>query len=165
MGNCAGGVTPWGTVLTCEENYSNFVGEAIYDEKGKRTIRQVDGYLSWDKHISLPPEHYGWVVEVELTTGRAKKHTALGRFAHECATCILAEDGRTVVYSGDDAENEHVYKFIASKPGSLEQGELYVADTENGRWLPLNWKTNSALNKKFKSPLDCLIRTREPQRL
>jgi secreted PhoX family phosphatase len=60
----------------------------------------VDGYLSWEKYVHLPPEHYGWVVEVELQTGKAKKLTALGRFAHECATCIVAADGRTVVYTG-----------------------------------------------------------------
>lgn len=164
FGNCAGGITPWGTVLTCEENYMNFVGEAVFKD-GKRSIRPVDGYLSWDKHISLPPEHYGWVVEVELKTGKAKKLTSIGRFAHECATCIVAADGRTVVYSGDDAEDEHLYKFIASKPGSLEHGELFVADTVNGRWLSLSLKNNQALRKAFKTPTECLIRTREAAKI
>ncbi len=165
FGNCAGGITPWGTVLTCEENYMNFVGEAEFDNQGRRTIKQVDGYLSWDKHIQLPPEHYGWVVEVELKTAKAKKLTALGRFAHECATCIVAADGRTVVYSGDDAMDEHLYKFISSKPGSLDQGELYVADTINGRWLSLSHKNVPILKKTFKTPQDCLVRTREAAKL
>lgn len=164
FGNCAGGITPWGTVLTCEENYMNFVGEAVY-RNGKREIETIDGYLSWEKAVHLPPEHYGWVVEVEVQTGKAKKLTSLGRFAHECATCIQATDGRTVVYTGDDTEDEHLYKFISSRPGSLEQGELFVADTENGRWLPLNWKNNGKLRTTFKTPLDCLIRTREAAKL
>jgi secreted PhoX family phosphatase len=164
FGNCAGGITPWGTILTCEENYMNFVGEALY-ANGKRTIKPVDGYLSWDKFVSLPPEHYGWVVEVDLKTGKAKKHTSIGRFAHECATCIVASDGRTVVYSGDDAEDEHIYKFISAKPGSLENGELFVADTENGRWLSLSLKNSAILRKHFKTQNECLIRTREAAKL
>ena len=164
FGNCAGGITPWGNVLTCEENYMNFVGEAVFT-KGVRSIKPVDGYLSWDKFVQLPPEHYGWVVEVEPKTGKAKKLTALGRFAHECATCIVASDDRTVVYSGDDADDEHLYKFISSKPGSLEQGELFVADTVNGRWLSLSLKKNEVLRKNFRSPTDCLIRTREAAKL
>lgn len=164
FGNCAGGITPWSTVLSCEENYMNFVGEAVFTN-GKRSIKPADGYLSWDKHIQLPPEHYGWVVEVEPKTGKAKKLTSLGRFAHECATCIVAGDGRTVVYMGDDADDEFIYKFISAKPGSLEQGELFVADTVNGRWLSLSLKGNELLRKNFKTATDCLVRTREAARI
>ncbi len=164
LANCAGGVTPWGTILTCEENYDNFVGEAVYKD-GKREIVDGDGYLSWTKHVKLPPEHYGWVVEVNLKTGQAKKLTALGRFAHEGATTTLASDGRVVVYSGDDSENEHLYKFIAREPGSLEQGELYVADIKNGRWLPLSRAKDERLKRAFSDHTDMMIRAREAAKI
>ncbi len=164
MGNCAGGVTPWGTVLTCEENYENFVGEAIYKD-GKRTLVDGDDYLSWTKGVKLPPEHYGWVVEVNLKSGKAKKLCALGRFAHECATCSVAPDGRVVVYSGDDAQDEHLYKFISRRKGSLEEGELYVADIKRGRWLPLNRREDERLKKAFTDHTDMMIRAREAAKI
>ncbi len=164
LANCAGGVTPWGTVLTCEENYDNFVGEAVFTN-GQRTVQEMDGYLSWMKGVKLPPEHYGWVVEVDLKSGAAKKLCALGRFAHECATTTVAADGRTVVYSGDDHENEHIYKFIARKPGSLEQGELFVADIKNGRWLPISRAKDERLKKAFMDHTEMLIRTREAAKI
>ncbi|MGE0525978.1 MAG: PhoX family phosphatase [Bdellovibrionales bacterium] len=162
--NCAGGMTPWGTVLTCEENYHYFVGEVEYSD-GRRRHKEVPNYLSWGNLVDLPPEHYGWVVEVDLRTAKAKKLTALGRFSHECATTILASDGRVVVYSGDDAEQEHLYKFISAKPGSLERGSLYVADLAKGRWLPLNQAKDPRLKKVFKDQTDLLIRTREAAKI
>lgn len=166
LGNCAGGVTPWKTVLTCEENYFHFYGEVSF-EGGKRQVKdgESDGHLYWSKFYPQPPEHYGWVVEVDPRSGQAKKLTALGRFAHECATTTLAADGRCVVYMGDDAANEHVYKFISAKPGSLEKGELFVADTVKGKWLPLSRERDPRLKKAFKSHTELLIRTREAAKI
>lgn len=164
LANCAGGVTPWGSILTCEENYQNFVGDVAF-ENGKRRLFNGDEYLSWMGLWDVPPEHYGWVVEVDLKTGKAKKLTALGRFSHESATCIQAADGRTVVYSGDDCDQEHLYKFISKKPGSLEQGDLYVADLESGRWLPLDRKKDPRLQKNFEDHTELLIRTREAAKI
>lgn len=161
--NCAGGVTPWGTVLTCEENYDNFVGEAVFKD-GRRTIEDGDDYLMW-KGLRLPPEHYGWVVEVNLKTGQAKKLCNLGRYAHECATCKPLSDGRVVVYSGDDADNEHIYKFISRKPNSLEEGDLFVADIKNGRWLPLNRREDPRLKNAFSDHTELMIRAREAAKI
>ncbi len=31
LANCSGGVTPWRSILTCEENYDMFYGELKYD--------------------------------------------------------------------------------------------------------------------------------------
>ncbi|MBX3021567.1 MAG: DUF839 domain-containing protein [Bdellovibrionales bacterium] len=164
MGGCAGGVTPWGTILSCEENYHNFVGEVEF-LNGKRTHVPAKPYLSWAKGPPLPPEHYGWVVEVDPRTGRAKKLTALGRFAHESATCIQAADGRTVVYSGDDSDQEHLYKFISAKPGSLEKGELFVADIPAGRWRSLAREKDLRLKAFFKNQTELLVRTREAAKM
>ena len=110
MDNCAGGVTPWGTILTCEENYHGYYGE--WNSKGKKI---KSGYWRWDDVYDLSPWHYGWVVEVDIRTGAAMKLTALGRFAHEGATPCLADDGRVVVYMGDDGNDQFIYKFISKK--------------------------------------------------
>lgn len=163
LANCAGGVTPWGTYLTCEENYDMFYGEM--QRHGKRRVHVTKESFNWYHHFPRPPEHYGWVVEIHPFTGEAKKLTALGRFAHESATVITARDGRAVVYSGDDANNEHLYKFIAEKPGSLETGTLYVADTVSGRWLPLSWAKQKILREHFKDQTEVLVRAREAARL
>jgi secreted PhoX family phosphatase len=164
MANCAGGVTPWGTVLSCEENYQDYYGEVTFKD-GKREKTKPSRYsLGWERYYDRPPEHYGWVVEVELRTGKAKKLCALGRFAHEGATVRLAADGRPVAYMGDDANDECLYKFISDKKGSLEKGTLYVADTERGEWVPLTLD-NPKLKGKFKDQTELLIRTREAARL
>ncbi len=165
MANCAGGVTPWGTVLTCEENYDTFWGEARFDSLGKRHVDYTVAEWGWYKFEGRPPEHYGWVVEVDLSTGKAVKHTGIGRYAHECATTVISKSGELVVYSGDDAEDEHLYKFISDSPTSLKSGRLYVASLEQGRWLPLDRNADSKLKAKFQSQLDLLIRTREAAKI
>lgn len=158
LANCGGGKTPWGTILSCEENYDNFVGER--DGTGKRVPAHPKDDLQWWKHYDLPPEHYGWVVEVNPTNGAAKKLTALGRFAHEAAAVRAAKDGRAVVYSGDDRAGGCLYKFIASQPGSLETGKLFVAELEKGVWQPLD-HSRDELRTEFSDPLDVLIRARD----
>lgn len=159
---CAGGVTPWGNVLSCEENYQDFFGDNVY-VNGEKKFEQ--GWVGWNEFYNHPPEHYGWVLEVNPFTGDAKKLTALGRYSHESATVAVAADGRCVVYSGDDKADECIYKFIASKPGSLEEGELFVADIDKGQWISLDWNKNELLKKTFVSPTETLIRTRDAAHL
>ncbi len=161
--NCSGGITPWNTFITCEENYDSYFGETEYDENNVATKRS--SIYGWERFYDYPPEHYGWVVEVDPKTGSAQKHIALGRFAHECCTLYELEDKRVVAYTGDDANDEHLYKFVSSKPGSLKEGTLYVADTENGIWLPLDWETQEVLKTRFKNQTEVLIRAREAAKL
>lgn len=158
LGNCAGGVTPWGTILTCEENYDLFYGERDFTSR-QRKVNRSD--YAWYRYFDYPPEHYGWVVEVDPRTGEARKHVALGRCAHECATVKALPDGRVVVYTGDDANNQCLYKFIASAPGSLSEGTLYVANTEQGRWISLKYEDQPVLQEHFKNQTEVLIRLRE----
>lgn len=160
LGNCSGGVTPWGTVLTCEENYDNYYGETVY-VKG-RPQRQYTGNddLGWHTVVDRPPEHYGWVVEVNPFTGAARKLVALGRFAHESATVAVATDGRCVVYSGDDMKFGCLYKFIAARPGTLTEGTLYVANMEAKQWEALTL-ARPELRDRFADTTEMLIRTRE----
>jgi len=164
LANCSGGITPWKTFLTCEENYDGFYGETIYDENNNPS-HKPSKYYGWEKFYDYPPEHYGWVVEVNPKTGEAQKHIALGRFAHECCTLFHLPDDRVVAYSGDDANDEYLYKFISSKPNSLKEGTLYVADTVNGKWLSLDWETQPILKEKFKDQTEVLIRAREASKL
>lgn len=154
--NCAGGTTPWGTFLTCEENYQDYYGEVSMEGKWSAPS---DGW-GWHELERRPPQHYGWVVEIDPKSGKGKKHISLGRFSHEGATVVLAKDGRTVVYMGDDAESQCLYKFVSAKKGSLDFGTLYVADTKRGEWLILDREKNASLKSQFKSQLDVMIHTR-----
>lgn len=165
--NCAMGVTPWGTYLTCEENFHGYFGgpkEAAKDmTPAQRRYGTVPGsqwveYWRFDERFDLSrhpnePHRFGWVVEIDPFDPSAKpvKRTALGRKRQESATCTLAKDGRVVVYMGDDARFEYIYKFVSQRKVSarggsaansrlLDEGTLYVARFDadgRGRWLEL----------------------------
>ena len=168
LNNCAGGVTPWGTILTGEENIQNYfrgkIDEAAAPEAAKHLQRYgIAGrgrYMSWglyDPRFDLTrepnePNRFGWIVEIDPYDPASApiKHTALGRFAHEGATVILAKDGRPIAYMGDDRVFEYLYKFVAAgrydpaNPAGatslLDTGTLYVAklnDDGTGEWLPM----------------------------
>ena len=163
LNNCASGITPWGTYLTCEENLIfYFKGPEQPDAHQARWgLRKGDpaGYR-WPEHdprfdASLHPNkanRFGWVVEIEPHNPQHTpvKRIALGRAAHEGATVTTMRDGRAVVYMGEDARFEYIYKFIsrdAIRPGGaaanadlLDHGTLYAARFDaDGRshWLPL----------------------------
>jgi secreted PhoX family phosphatase len=159
MGNCAGGKTPWGTFLTCEENYDMFWGDK--DRKGEKT----ESWVGWEKIYPRDPKHYGWVVEVEPKTGKAKKLISLGRCAHECAAVTFAKNGKAVAYTGDDHNFEHLYKFVSDSSNSLEKGKLYVASLEKGQWLSLDINDQPILKEKFKDQTEIQIYAREAAKL
>jgi uncharacterized protein len=163
--NCAGGTTPWGTMLTAEENFQNyFSGDAGKGpEAAARKRYGISGkgrYADWGRYFDRfnldkepnEPNRFGWIVEIDPydPNHTSVKRTALGRCAHECATHAVSHDGRVAIYSGDDARMEFVYKFVTEKPYDpknreanrdlLDRGTLYAARFEaNGkmRWLPL----------------------------
>lgn len=161
VNNCAMGYTPWGTYLTCEENFNGyFKGPNNPTPDQKRYGFTETGFgFRWHEHdvrfdlMQHPNEgnRFGWVVEIDpWNPERAPvKRTALGRFKHEGATVTLAKDGRVVVYMGDDERFEYIYKFVSRDryvPGKsdtttlLDHGTLYVAhfaEDGSGRWLPL----------------------------
>ncbi len=161
LGNCAGGVTPWGNVLSCEEGYIEYYGDRDY-ALGGMPLGRADHtcIFGWETVCDYAPEHYGWTVEINPRTGEAKKLVALGRFGKESATVVQARDGRCVVYSGDDDIDRCLYKFIASRPGSLEVGTLHVANVETGKWIPLTRDSHPMLKKVFKDETDLLVRAR-----
>ncbi|MDC6166653.1 PhoX family protein [Paucibacter sp. XJ19-41] len=164
LNNCASGITPWGTYLTCEENFINyFKGPDAPDAHQRRWgLRKGDpaGYR-WHEHderfdaVKHPhePNRFGWVVEIDPFNPSSVpvKRTALGRAAHEGATVAVTQDGRAVVYMGEDARFEYIYKFVSRdkiRPGGLaansellDHGTLYVARFDadgTGRWLALS---------------------------
>jgi len=163
LNNCASGITPWGTVLTCEENfvvYFKAPGEPDAHQRRWGLRRGEGGGYRWHEHDERfdaarhpnEPNRFGWVVEIDpVDPGSTPvKRTALGRAAHEGATVALTRDGRAVVYMGEDAAFEYVYKFVsrdrvrpggfAANAGLLDQGTLHVARFDangRGRWLPV----------------------------
>ena len=160
LSNCAGGTTPWGSVLTCEENYDNFYGER---EHGSQSRSKSDS--GWELFYDNPPEHYGWVVEINPKSGSAKKLVSLGRFQHECATVTTSKQKQTVCYSGDDKAGEFLYKFISKDISSLETGTLYVANTKKGQWIPIDLELSPVLKKHFKTTTEALTHCRKTSRI
>ena len=173
LANCSGGVTPWNTVLSCEENFQDYYGKSTPEEAPgeNETIAGSTRWLS-DPDTAQPPEHYGWVVEVDPFDKESKprKHTWLGRGIHENVSIRVSESGKVVAYTGHDAKDECIYKFISSgtyDPADreanfelLSDGMLYVADFANGKWVALDYENNPIFSDNgFASQADVLVRT------
>jgi secreted PhoX family phosphatase len=158
LNNCAGGVTPWGTILSGEENFNQYWANAglVTDETvkaraaryGVSTGETGRKWERFDKRFDMLKEpnevnRFGYVIELDPydPDSTPVKHTALGRFKHECANIRVARDGRVVAYSGDDERFEYLYKFVSKnkmRKGHsrtarrynmtlLDEGTLYVA--------------------------------------
>jgi len=161
LNNCASGMTPWGTYLSGEENWTFYFngGNSLTPDQQRWGLRKT-GFYPWastDERFDAskhPNEfhRFGWVVEIDPMDpiGAPVKRTALGRAAHEGAWVAVTQDQRAVVYSGEDARFEYIYKFVSRDkiaPGGakangslLDHGTLYVARFDadgTGRWLPL----------------------------
>lgn len=204
LNNCAHGFTPWGTYLTCEENWARcFVNRETHTrEQSRYGVSKENGRYYWETATPSADEYarfdvtpqgesahddyrneantYGWIVEIDPFNPESmpKKHTALGRFAHEGIVFAPAEEGKPLVaYSGDDARFEYIYKFVSALPyhrasaGShlLERGTLYVArfnDDGTGEWLPLDINAPEftarvvAAGEYFSDQGDVLLNTR-----
>jgi secreted PhoX family phosphatase len=192
--NCANGYTPWGTYLTCEENYLNVLSRATGDD-ASRTAKEIvalkryglpagrkspyqwdtagsaDLFVRWNSAVTgaSAAEDYrnvfntfGWVVEIDPFAPESMpvKRSALGRFNHEGAWPAPAVAGQPIVmYMGDDARNEYIYKFVSKALWSesdvngglaagakyLDEGTLYVAKFNadgSGQWLELSYGKN-----------------------
>ncbi|CAM3902099.1 PhoX family protein [Vibrio aquimaris] len=149
--NCANGQTPWGTYLTCEENFDGYFGSVkkveLSDDHKRYGISAQQSEWQWHNtderfDVSLnpnEPHRFGWIVEIDPhdPTSTPLKRTALGRFKHENAVVVVNDDGHVVVYMGDDERGEHLYKFVSKNKyqqgnnkhnrNLLEEGTLYVA--------------------------------------
>ena len=188
LNNCASGITPWGTYLTCEENFIfYFKGPDEPNAHERRWgLRKGDpvGYR-WHEHDERfdatkhpnEPNRFGWVVEIDPfdPSHTPVKRTALGRAAHEGATVATTQDGRAVVYMGEDARFEYIYKFVSRdriRPGGLranaellDHGTLYVARfgaDGKGLWVPLvHGLEGLTATNGFADAGEVLIKTRQ----
>ncbi|MCB9060777.1 MAG: DUF839 domain-containing protein [Halobacteriovoraceae bacterium] len=165
--NCGGGVTPWNTILTCEENYHDFYGEIDFSKRkeGIKIQEKEKWAFNWDDVYDESPLNYGWVVEVNPFDGKTQKHMALGRFGHESATVVEAKNGNVVVYMGDDKVDQCIYKFISHNKNDLSEGTLYVANLKKGKWIPLEYKEHKSLQKQFSDQREILTFTRQASAL
>jgi secreted PhoX family phosphatase len=200
LNNCAGGLTPWGTVLSGEENFNGYFDHrppadaidadlaASYDRYGisgsGRGWSEVDPRFDLTAEPHEPFRH-GWIVELDPydPTSTPRKHTMLGRLKHEGANCVVADNGRVVVYMGDDERFDYIYRFVTAGTFDgagtrqarrhnlrlLLSGTLYVArfkgDADeddrydgSGVWIPLTSDTESYVEGM--SVAEVLINTR-----
>ena len=191
LSNCAAGKTPWGTFLSGEEWWSNYFTAA--DQPTAHERRWEIGRATWYRWPELDPRfdtvrnpnepnRFGWIVELDPMdpTSTPIKRTALGRGAHEGAWVAVTRDRRAVVYTGEDAVFEYIYKFVSRDPirtasaglsaaranaELLDHGTLYVARFDNdgtGRWLPLvQGQGPLTAAKGFADTGEVLIKTRQ----
>ncbi|MER3437807.1 MAG: PhoX family phosphatase, partial [Chloroflexota bacterium] len=155
LNNCAGGLTPWGTFVTCEENFHQYFANLgsldashpatpVHDRYG---VPEAASERRWEQFYDRfdltkepnEPFRFGWAVEIDPYDPQStpKKRTALGRFKHEGVTVGIAPDGRVVLYMGDDERFDYVYKFVsagaynpndrAANMDLLDDGVLYAA--------------------------------------
>ncbi|MER7013072.1 PhoX family phosphatase [Saccharopolyspora sp. NPDC000359] len=146
MNNCSGGVTPWGTILSGEENIHQYFANADqvtdpatrerlarYGIKGTATERKWERFDSrWDLAQQVnEPNRFGWIIELDPhdPSSTPVKHTALGRFKHEGANIRIADDGRAVAYMGDDEKFEYLYRFVSD--GKVKRGSSAHARRHN----------------------------------
>jgi secreted PhoX family phosphatase len=149
--NCSGGITPWGTALSCEENYDgygltfrNSTADFTYgwdnvDPSRPRTEQQDGSYVppTADAEYfaqtlaAAETRKYGWVCEHDPYDPKfvGRKHTALGRFRHENTAFRVARGKKFVLYMGDDQANQGIYKFVSKyqfDPNSSREEHLKI---------------------------------------
>ncbi|SDD14854.1 PhoX family protein [Aquimonas voraii] len=200
INNCANGYTPWGTYLTCEENWAGYFvnrGQRGRDQS-RYGVPTSNSRYRWDtveeRFDASPrgdsaaadyrnePNGQGWILEIDPYNPSAMpvKRTAMGRFAHEGCVFAPVKVGRPMAfYSGDDSQNEYIYKFVTRDVylpaplsvarNALDRGTLYVARFNadgTGEWLPLDFNDAgfrakaAAAGVQFEDQADVLINTR-----
>ncbi len=155
VNNCANGHTPWGTYLTCEENFNGYFGATNANETwtpneahARYGFSDGGAGYSWhrfDARFDLSNSDYhneenrfGWIVEIDPMDANQMpvKRTALGRFKHEGIALTEGRGGRVVGYMGDDQRFDYIYKFVSegnwrsmfdAGKHPLDHGKLYVA--------------------------------------
>ncbi|WP_308365878.1 MULTISPECIES: PhoX family phosphatase [unclassified Microbulbifer] len=195
VGNCAGGKTPWGTVLIAEEGFgSAFQGDPDniadpVEARNHHTFGIAPDNRNWGEHdrrfdIAVEPNEpnrFGWMVELDPynPASRPRKLTNLGRFVHEGFTLVCKPGQPVAAYGGDDGIEKCVYKYVSRhpyRPGDfahnrrlLTDGTLYAArfdEDGSGRWLPLVFGEGPLTEGNgFRNQADVLIDARRAAEL
>lgn len=205
LNNCAHGYTPWGTYLTAEENWAGYFmnsDETQVREHRRYAVGRSNGRYFWEtasptadrfsrfnastlattaaEDYRNEPNTFGWIVEIDPFNPDSvpQKRTALGRFAHEGIVFAKVTEGEPLVaYSGDDSQNEYIYKYVSKAPyfkntaggHLLNEGTLYVARFNangSGDWLALDITNPEFVAKAalagvvFSDQADVLLNTR-----
>lgn len=205
INNCAHGYTPWGTYLTAEENWAGYFmnsDETQMREHRRYGVGRANGRYFWEtatptaerftrfnastlassaaEDYRNEPNTFGWIVEIDPFNPDSipQKRTALGRFGHEGIVFGKVTEGQPLVaYSGDDSQNEYIYKYISNAPyyrntaggHLLNDGKLYVArfnSDGSGEWLLLDVTDEAFATKAaaagvvFSDQADLLLNTR-----
>ena len=178
LNNCANGYTPWGTYLTCEENFNGYFGSTggwtASEEQNRYGFTNVGFGYAWhefDPRFDLANPGYvnegnrfGWIVEYDPRDPDTPpvKRTALGRAKHEGCALTIGRGGRAVAYMGDDERFDYIYKFVSDSNyksmlargmSPLDHGVLYAArfdEDGTGEWVELSL-ANPAVAARFGS--------------
>lgn len=189
--NCSGATTPWGTFLSCEENYQDIVPEFVDASGDPLAERGVFNGKNPHPQLGLPvlfrgvghgssteinPLTVGWVSEVDPESGGIVKHTAMGRFRHENVALRVTPGAPLEAYMGDDRRGGHVWKFRSrgdvvtpndrKNSDLLSEGTLYVArfnEDFTGRWIPLLPNTPLAAPEPERMSTGHLLMPRRPE--
>ncbi|MGK7945526.1 MAG: PhoX family phosphatase [Microcystaceae cyanobacterium] len=160
--NCAGGISPWGTVFSAEENVQNQIPEAVmadgssFDPATRPFLYNKSNIDGLGNVFALAGNKYGWMVEVDPANPQdyGTKHTWLGRYRHEAVAFRVVAGKPLAAYSGCDRRGGHLYKFVSQKSVRnpkdkansqlFNEGMLYGAKFNpdgTGKWIPLTLDT------------------------
>ncbi|RPD47728.1 DUF839 domain-containing protein [Hymenobacter sediminis] len=140
INNCSGTVTPWSSIVTCEENLG----------PTNPVDTNNDGYLDSGWNIEIDPATHA--VKDQDGDGKPDKLWMMGRLKHE--NIVVASDQRTVYEGADDGSaNSFVYKFVADVAGQLGKGKLYalqlggaIGTATTGTWIQIPNSTPTECN-------------------